>query len=249
LAGVLLGLIVQPNIIELWHSDKAATITDFKSVRGNGIFALVHKATQDTSYRDPMFHDRVRAAQDAGMLTGAYHVLTLANIHDQADIFLSATRPFDDGNFALFVLYEKSNAPPALHQVVQFMQVVEDETKSLCGLYSGTYIRETLVPQAGGYQQSSMQTIDSFFASRRLWLAEYGPHQNIPWPWSEYPNMCDIWDCKANNRTKQVIGDIDFAVSPYADMDALSKVWKNGPPSNSPAVGLINLSDRSEMKT
>jgi lysozyme len=217
-----------PTIIDLFHGDAAGKMPDMATVASQGIWAIVHKASQGMSYRDPMFDTRIIAAQDAGMLTGAYHFLTSDDVVAQANLFLAQVRPFVSGNFALFVDYEKSGATPALHQCWQFMTLVETAVpQALCGLYSGDLIRETL--RRDDFTDSN-QRIVSFFATRRLWLAEYGPHERIPWPWSEHPEFCDMWQYSETGRLKAILGPVDFNVFTGGDRDTLTRVWKSGQP-------------------
>jgi len=54
-----------------------------------------------------------------------------------------------------------------------------------CVLYSGNLIRETLTPHVGGHRDPGMTGCEAFFQQHRLWLAQYGPSANVPWPWNE----------------------------------------------------------------
>jgi hypothetical protein len=140
-----------------------------------------------------------------------------------------------------------------------FMQVVENNIANcLCGIYSGDLIRETLPPviQATGHITASMQTIYAFFASRRLWLAEYGPHERIPWPWSEHPEFCDMWQFDDRGALEHVIGKVDFSVftvpdSMTATQKELAAIWKSGRPQSSRAAAgaiISSRTNRGEMR-
>jgi hypothetical protein len=52
-------------------------------------------------------------------------------------------------------------------------------------LYSGNLIRETLKPHQGGFQNRDMHGVETFFQMHRLWLAEYGPKPQVPFPWDQ----------------------------------------------------------------
>src|SRR5262249_23634334 len=211
----------------------------------------------------PKFSDRVKAAQDVGMLVGAYHFLTADDAVNQAHLFLATIDQFVSisSNLAVFVDYEKSKSTPGLHQAVTFMQIVETNIPNcLCGIYSGDLIRETLMPPTSGFVAPNMQTIDTFFASRRLWLAEYGPHERVPWPWSEHPEFCDMWQFNDHGVLKNVIGDVDFSVwngfpgfvtGGTSTAAMLAPIWKSGRPQPSRAnAGAIISSptNRGEMR-
>lgn len=177
------------NVLDMFHGDNHEKIPDFAGLASRGVFAIIHKCTQGTHYTDPRFKERRKAALDAGLLFAAYHFLDASEAKAQADFFITSSGVTNAGTFSpLAADYEKNNrgGTASLRQLYDFMGMVDAVLPAgLCELYSGDLIRETLRPHVGGHMDMAMQGHQDFFRKHRLWLAEYGPHENIPWPWSE----------------------------------------------------------------
>jgi lysozyme len=175
------------NVIDMYHGNTVQT-GDFAALRNAGIMAIIHKASQGLRYRDPEYTARRDAAQAAGMLWGAYHFLDSTDPVAQADAFLEASgiSAPNSGPILLACDFENSSAQPALHQCAAFMAEIDRNSPPgvSCVIYSGNLIRETLKPHAGGHQASEMAGVELFFQQHRLWLAEYGPKEQIPYPWN-----------------------------------------------------------------
>jgi lysozyme len=175
------------NVIDMYHGNVVRT-QDFSALRTNGIMAIIHKASQGLRYRDPAYAARRDAAQAAGLLWGAYHFLDATDPIAQADLFLEAAgiAAPNSGPILLACDFENSSSQPTLKQCAAFMGEVDRNSPPgvSCVLYSGNLVRETLKPHPGGHQASDMQGIENFFQMHRLWLAEYGPKEQIPWPWN-----------------------------------------------------------------
>lgn len=177
----------QINVIDMYHGNNVAN-SDFVKLRQSGVFAIIHKASQGSHYQDPRYAERKVFAQAAGLLWGAYHFMDSSNVDDQVANFINAcgiTAPGSDP-FLLACDYEDSANPPTLQQCYQFMAGVDRASPPgvACVLYSGNRIRETLKPGAGGHLDPAMIGVETFFQQHRLWLAEYGPKEQIPWPWN-----------------------------------------------------------------
>lgn len=72
------------GIIDLSHNN---TI-DLAAAQQAGIAAVIHKATQGTSFDDPMYAQRRAQAQQLGLLWGAYHFGTSGDVAQQMTRFL-----------------------------------------------------------------------------------------------------------------------------------------------------------------
>lgn len=243
------------NGIDIFHGDNAERLPDFGQIAMQGIWFVVHKASQGLGGRDLKFVDRIKAAQAAGLLTGAYHFMDASDPIAQADHFLSVAKPFlgADANFALFADYERSAHSPALHQLYDFMRRVEEGAPGvMCGVYSGDLIRETLTPPKGGLVAPWYGSCVAYMRSHRLWLAEYGPHERIPWPWSEAPQFCDMWQFSETGRLRAVLGALDFDLYTGGDRAKLTADWKAGPPiaARIAAGGVVSAqSNRGNLPT
>jgi lysozyme len=175
------------NVIDMYHGNAVAAPA-FAMMKETGLYGIIHKASQGTGYRDPAYAARRKAAQAAGLLWGAYHFLTSADAKQQADFFVKCSGIADSADPILLALdYENSEHTPSLAQAREFIMAVEADSRVpesvSVVIYSGNLIRETLKPHAGGHQDGAMVGVELFFQARRLWLAEYGPKEKIPFPW------------------------------------------------------------------
>jgi GH25 family lysozyme M1 (1,4-beta-N-acetylmuramidase) len=225
---------ITPNILDLYHADNAEKMPPFADLQASGIWGVIHKATQGDKIRDMRFAERAKAALAVpGFLFGAYHFLDSSDPEKQADLFLDAIGPFisDNDNLLLAADYEKSAYTPALHQLLAFMQHVEAGAPGhSVVIYSGDLIRETLTPLKGGKQDAPMAAAEVYFSQHRLWLAEYGPHERIPWPWDATPELCCLWQFRDNGRYRNVLGNLDFNFYSGSRENA-ALTWKAGVPA------------------
>ena len=176
------------NVIDMYHGNNVP-LGSFPALRAKGVFAIIHKASQGLHYRDPAYAPRRKAATDAGLLWGAYHFLDNTDPEAQARFFLDCAGMTDADSDPILLAcdYENSSHQPTLQQCMRFMKEVDRASPPgvQCVLYSGNLIRETLRPHTGGHQDPATVGADLFFQQHRLWLAEYGPKEQVPYPWNE----------------------------------------------------------------
>lgn len=175
------------NVIDMYHGNVAPQ-SSFPTLRDAGVFAVIHKASQGLHYRDPAYAERRKQIEGCGMLFGAYHFLNATDAADQADFFIECSGITANNSAPIMLAcdYENSPSQPSLQQVMTFMQRVDSVAPGVqCVLYSGNLIRETLQPHKGGFQHVDMTGAPAFFQQHRLWMAEYGPTERIPYPWNE----------------------------------------------------------------
>lgn len=158
------------SIIDIYHQN---TI-DLPAAKAGGIVAVIHKATEGTSFRDKKYHSRRAEAKSLGLLWGAYHFSSGAAITDQVENFLKYAQPEDDELIALD--WEPSNGPDmSLSQTRHFVQMIKSETGRWPVLYGGHLLR-----------QSVGHTTDEILKNCPLWYARYTEHPiGIPietWP-------------------------------------------------------------------
>ena len=72
-------------IVDLSHWNENV---NFKLAKEDGILGVIHKATQGSGYVDPTYAERKKAAEEEGILWGAYHFGVGENGKDQAEHFL-----------------------------------------------------------------------------------------------------------------------------------------------------------------
>src|SRR5690348_6986095 len=74
-----------PIVVDLSHGDR---VENLQAARAAGLVGVIHKATTGATGRDDAYAARRQAALEAGLLWGAYHWGTAADITAQVDNFL-----------------------------------------------------------------------------------------------------------------------------------------------------------------
>ena len=78
------------GVIDLSHHQRAI---NWQTVRDAGIVAVIHKATEGATFRDPAYVERREAARAAGLLWGSYHYAGTAPVADQVANYLAHADP------------------------------------------------------------------------------------------------------------------------------------------------------------
>ena len=126
---------------------------DFVRMANEGIVGVIHEATFPRLRLDDRYYERQEAAQEAGLLWGAYHFADATNPIRQADHFMdsvasgrSSIKPEESGKRrgVLLVLdFEKNNHYPggtmSVAQAVAFVQRIKERTGKYPGLYCSEY--------------------------------------------------------------------------------------------------------------
>jgi len=158
-------------VLDLSHHN---IVSDFGLMAAN-VFGIIHKASEGSSYKDPKYDGRRDGCKEHGLLWGAYHFATASPVDAQVENFLAAAQP--DQSTLLCLDWEPygsntmstANARAWIEKVEQRLnrpgQVV---------IYSGNLAKEQL------------DSGDTFFGERRLWLAQYGSTPKVEPPWSSY---------------------------------------------------------------
>lgn len=184
---------------------------DFTAMAKAGIMGCIHKATQGVTWVDKCYAVHRKEALAAGLLWGAYHFFDFNGTPQaQADHFIAIAQPDDD----TLVCLDWENVPPSYkapsaNMAKLFLQRMEEELGRKAVIYSGNVAKEQI---AG---------VDDYFASHRLWLAQYSTHfttqaswHDQPWLWQDngdsygpgphylpgYPGQCDN-SCIVGNMT------------------------------------------------
>lgn len=162
-------------IIDISHHNKIAS---FAKVRQGGILAVIHKATQGTSYQDPTLARNRKRIADACLLLGAYHFGTAGDAFAQADHFLAVA-----GTAPLLVLDFEPNPQGqdmSLEEAEHFVHHVHHATGRYPGLYSGHTIKEAL--SKAGITDPAQSELSKCW----LWLAQYSAAPLLPKIWKDW---------------------------------------------------------------
>src|SRR4051812_1451153 len=113
--------VMQPRVIDISHHN---TVHDLQATAEAGVWAIIHKASQGSKYRDPDYSARRALAKTAGLRWGAYHFNDGSDVTTQVNNFLAAARPGPDTLLVLdFEDNPKSNM--SISQAVQFLKLME----------------------------------------------------------------------------------------------------------------------------
>jgi lysozyme len=147
---------------------------DFAQAQADGIVGIIHKATQGTSFVDPLYRSRSEPAKAAGLLWGAYHFGTGADGIEQADFFLRTVQPGPGPDVLLVLDLEANGQGPSmtLDEARAFVTHIQSITGQWPGLYAGHYLKSLL----GSAQ-------DPVLGSCWFWLSQYGPTAVVPPAW------------------------------------------------------------------
>lgn len=201
-------------VVDLSHHNRVA---DFRTVKADGIEAVIHKATQGFRYRDPKYADRRGRALGADLLWGAYHFGVSGDGIAQAEHFLAVVGPQAGDLLVLDFEPNPSGGDMTVDEAEDFVVHVYGVTGRWPGLYSGGYyLREKLRGDP-----------DTILSNCWLWLAQWGPVPRIPGPWSTWV----LWQ-----YTDGAIGPEPHVVAGIGhcdrdkfngDLDALGRFWRN----------------------
>jgi GH25 family lysozyme M1 (1,4-beta-N-acetylmuramidase) len=159
------------RVIDIYKGDR---VTSFKQAANSGLLGVIHKATTGATGKDSAYAGRRQPALDAGLLWGAYHWGTNADVAKQVQNFLKVAKP--DKNTLVALDYEDTPGNQmTLAQAREFLTLVEKELGRKAVLYSGHLIKDGL-----GNKK------DPFFGAHRLWLAQYSATPVVQKSWSTY---------------------------------------------------------------
>jgi lysozyme len=187
---------------------------DLAAAKAAGTLGVIHKATQGTSFVDPMYHTNRGKAQQAELLWGAYHFGTGGDGVEQADFFLNTVQP---GAQDLLVLdFEANPQGPSmtLEEARAFVTHIRQALGHYPGLYAGAYLKELLGTNT-----------DPILAQCWFWLAQYGPTAVVPPNWPVW-TMWQYTDGGAGLPPYEVPGIGRCDRNHFnGDLDALKKLW------------------------
>lgn len=171
---------MEPRIVDISHYNVIAP-DGFKLAAHSGIWGVIHKCTQGTTYVDKEYAKRrQQVAKDTTMLWGAYHFATGDDVEEQVNHFVQSSGVEDHPNTLLALDYEANPSGSTMEpeQMVEFLRAVEQKVGEKAVLYSGNLLKETL---------SNLTVLDQqYVCSHRLWLAQYGPTPKIPHGFDSY---------------------------------------------------------------
>lgn len=146
------------TIIDIYHQNNV----DFERVRTAGIVAIIHKATEGTTFVDVEYRERMQKAKDMGFLWGAYHFSSGEHVADQVEHFLTVATPEESDLIALDFEASSDGPDMTIDQARQFVMLIHNELGRFPVIYGSHLIRE-------GVKHSP----DPVLANCPLWYARY----------------------------------------------------------------------------
>lgn len=168
------------------------------------------KATQGTTYVDPMLSANASGAKNAGLKTGYYHFATLNSADVAADAsaeasFFTATiskLPKPDLPLVLDIEANQDDLPPTavLTWINSFFSGLQEHGYSDYALYSYTPFLNANLPS------------NHNLGSVRLWIAAYvnQPAPVLPAGWENYW----IWQYSSSGNIAGISGNVDLDKTP-----------------------------------
>jgi lysozyme len=166
---------MRTDVLDISHYQN---VTDqFVTAKSLGVKAIIAKATEGNTYRDPTFEKHRALALDAGLLFGAYHFIRPGDPWAQADFFLKTVG--DAGGLALALDWEDTRVP------VKDAQRFAERVHMTVGAYPIMYSYASMLKSAAKEMDPKRKT---FWRSTKLWVAAYSPAPS--WPKDIWP---DYW--------------------------------------------------------
>jgi lysozyme len=206
-------------VVDLSHYN---TVSDFNTVKGDGIVGIIHKATQGTTITDSKYNSRKPAVLAAGLWWGAYHFGESGDGVAQAKYFLSVVNPGPNDLLVLDLEQNPSGGSMTLAEAEDFVTYVEAQTGRWPGLYGGSYVKQILG-----------NNTDTALANCWFWLSEYGPEAKlVPSAWPTW-TMWQYTDGDVGPDPHAVtgIGNCDRDMF-NGEMDGLQKLWGYATPAS-----------------
>lgn len=156
-------------VIDISHHQRDV---DLAAAKAGGIAGAIHKATQGTSFVDPLYATHRQKAAAAGLMWGAYCFGTGTDGVLQADFFLETVQPGPQTLIALDFEENPHGASMTLEEARAFVSHVQAKLGRWPVFYGGYYLKQLLGSNG-----------DPVLKNCPLWLAQYGPRPIVPHNW------------------------------------------------------------------
>ncbi|MET0314953.1 MAG: glycoside hydrolase family 25 protein [Hansschlegelia sp.] len=180
------------GLIDLSHHN---AVDDWAAAKADGVVAVVHKATEGTSFRDAQYRRRRDEAKAHGLLWGSYHFSSGVEAALQVENYLAYAEPAPDELVCLDV-EESSSGPDMTHdQMAEFVSLIRERIGRPPVIYGGRFLRETMLGVAS-----------SPLSDCALWYARYAPQPiGVPEIWDAW-TLWQYTDGAAGNQPHRVAG-------------------------------------------
>lgn len=200
------------KIADISHHNKDI---DLRKGHSSGLVAVIHKATQGTTFVDPRVVERRTLCRDLNLLFGVYHFGNGEDGARQAQHFLECVGVTSDLVRILDIEKNPSGDTIDLKTAEDFVTAVHQATGIWPGLYSSNFLFE----MTEGVQVSPLY-------SCWLWCSNYDGEPVVPSPWANWI----LW--QYTDGTQGLAGPIDglgFCDRSkfQGSFEELNKFWKS----------------------
>ena len=149
---------------------------DLAAAQSAGIVAVIHKATEGSTFQDPMYATRRAEAKSLGLLWGAYHFGTAADVSEQLENFLQTASP-GPGDLVALDYESYSGDQMTLQQAEEFVTSFQQQSGYLPLIYGSNLLDSAAAtsPLAAcklwiaAYTSAAEPTLPPLFTSWTLW--------------------------------------------------------------------------------
>lgn len=145
------------GIMDINHNDDV----DLAAAQSAGIVAVIHKATEGATYQDPLYATRRTQAQQLGLLWGAYHFGTAADVDQQIANFVQTAQPAA-GDLVALDYETNSGNQMTLEQAEQWVTSWQQQYGYWPMIYGSSLLT-----------QAAQSNPSSPLANCGLWIADY----------------------------------------------------------------------------
>ena len=167
---------MNPVIIDISHHQ--ADPIDWTKLKANGTVGVILKATEGTSYTDPTYVSRKKAALAAGLAVSSYHFFKKGNPTGQMSHFLGVVKPVVGER--MVIDHETDASLDELKEAVKWLMT------SAPGVEITIYSGHTLKDQLGSKTDTLLAENTS------LWVAQYTSAAEPSWPKGTWPTW-SLW--------------------------------------------------------
>ena len=178
---------INPKVVDIYHLNannaQGGDGADFHACYAAGFRGIIHKASQGAHLPDRLYAERKAKARAAGLLWGAYHFNSGADVAAQAKYFLERAQP--DAATEMCLDWEdnprRAGGMMNLAQAKEFLDRVDQSIGRTASLYSGNVVKEWAPHMSDADRE--------FFAKHKLWLCQYAgapaltDYNRLPLPW------------------------------------------------------------------
>jgi lysozyme len=202
---------------------------NFTEVRAAGVIAMIHKATEGSSYVDPNRAKNISNAIKAGIKCCTYHWIKPGNASNQMDFYLKTIDPVP-GERVVIDYEEDGCSLDDLHEAVQTL--LDDPRGLQITVYSGHLLKE----QLSSHDELLAKNTD-------LWLAQY-TSGTPTWSTETYSHWA-LWQYSESGTVNGIDGSlVDLNRFDGTDDELLAWISPAGsvkPPKPKPVPAQIDI--------